>query len=135
MQRRVQDVFSMDYSLIQKTMLTLCTKAKSCKVIVWKKKEDYMIHDCSGCRLANKLEPTHIVFEDDLITCFLDIAPLNEGHTLILPKKHYLDVDDLDIETATAIMLAAARVAKALKVVFNPDGISVIQNGGKFNMQ
>jgi histidine triad (HIT) family protein len=92
-----------------------------------------MIHDCLGCRLANKLEPTHIVFEDDLITCFLDIAPLNEGHVLILPKKHYLDVEELDVETATAIMVTAAKISKALKVVFKPDGISVIQNGGKFN--
>jgi histidine triad (HIT) family protein len=92
-----------------------------------------MIHDCLGCRLANKLEPTHIVFEDDLITCFLDIAPLNEGHVMILPKKHYLDVDDLDTATATAIMVTASQISKALKAVFKPDGISVIQNGGKFN--
>jgi histidine triad (HIT) family protein len=92
-----------------------------------------MIHDCLGCRLANKLEPTHIVFENDLITCILDIAPLNEGHVLILPKKHYLDVDDLDIETANAIMAAAACISKALKMVFKPDGISIFQNGGKFN--
>ncbi|TXK85770.1 HIT family protein [Paenibacillus sp. N3.4] len=92
-----------------------------------------MITDCLGCRLANKLETVQIIYEDDLIICFLDIAPLNEGHTLILPKKHYRDVDDLGIEVATAIMVAAAKISRALKISFSPDGISIIQNGGQFN--
>lgn len=89
--------------------------------------------ECLGCRLANKTEQSHIVYENALITCFLDIAPLNEGHTLILPKQHYLDVDELHTEIATAIMLVAAKISKALKLAYKPDGISVIQNGGKFN--
>lgn len=66
--------------------------------------------ECLGCRLANKTEQSHIVYENALITCFLDIAPLNEGHTLILPKQHYLDVDELHTEIATAIMLVGKSV-------------------------
>lgn len=51
---------------------------------------------CLGCRLANRGADAHIVFENEHVTCILDIAPLNEGHLLILPKRHCHDVDELD---------------------------------------
>ncbi|BBH22824.1 HIT family protein [Paenibacillus baekrokdamisoli] len=89
--------------------------------------------DCLGCRLANKIEDTQIVYEDELVTCFLDIAPLNEGHVLILPKQHYHDLDELDDLTISAVMKASQLIAKGLKSIFNPDGITVIQNNGAFN--
>jgi len=89
--------------------------------------------ECLGCRLANKNQPTNIVYEDDYVTCFLDHAPFNEGHTLILPKQHFVDVDELDNETASAIMSASILLSKALKQLYKPDGITITQNGGIFN--
>lgn len=88
---------------------------------------------CLGCKLANKRVETHIVYENDLVTCFLDHAPLSEGHILILPKHHYHDVDDLDEITAFEIMKTSAMLSRVLKSQFQPDGITVIQNGGIFN--
>lgn len=92
-----------------------------------------VISECLGCRLSNQLEPVNVVYENDYVCCFLDIEPFNEGHTLILTKTHYLDVEELDIETANAIMIASMTISKALKKIFNPDGITICQNGGKFN--
>ncbi|XEC94919.1 HIT family protein [Paenibacillus tarimensis] len=90
--------------------------------------------DCLGCRIANGIEPDlNIIYENDLLICVLDIAPFNEGHTLILPKKHYWDVEEMDSETAYAIMDASQRLSIVLKSLFKPDGISICQNGGKFN--
>jgi histidine triad (HIT) family protein len=90
--------------------------------------------DCLGCRIANGLEPgLNIIFETEWITCVLDIAPFNEGHTLILPKKHCWDVDEMDKATAHAIMDASIQISKVLKEIYKPDGISVCQNGGVFN--
>jgi histidine triad (HIT) family protein len=90
--------------------------------------------ECSGCRIANGIEPNlNIVYENELITCVLDIAPFNEGHTLILPKKHYWDVDEMESETAHAIMDASQKISRALKSLFNPHGIRICQDGGKFN--
>ncbi|MGD6777006.1 HIT family protein [Sutcliffiella horikoshii] len=89
--------------------------------------------DCLGCRLANKSEAVYMVYEDDYVTCFLDHAPFNEGHTLILPKQHFLDVDELDEETASAIMRASILISKVLKRLYQPDGITINQNGGVFN--
>lgn len=90
-------------------------------------------NQCFGCKLANKMIDANIVYENDLVTCILDIAPLNEGHLLILPKQHYHDVDDLDEITAIEIIKTSAVLSKLLKVQFQPDGITIIQNGGKFN--
>ncbi|MEC0231627.1 HIT family protein [Paenibacillus alba] len=92
-----------------------------------------MNKNCLGCRLANGLEAAHMVYEDEVIACFLDIAPLNEGHLLLLPKEHHLDLDELDERTAMAIMRMSAALSKILKELYKPDGITILQNGGKFN--
>ncbi|MFF2479396.1 HIT family protein [Paenibacillus sp. NPDC058071] len=90
--------------------------------------------DCLGCRIANGIEAgVQIVYENEKIACILDIAPFNEGHLLILPKKHVLDVEELDDETASAVMKASQKLSTALKSLFRPDGITICQNGGKFN--
>lgn len=88
---------------------------------------------CLGCQLANKIFETNTVYENDYVTCILDIAPLNEGHILIIPKQHYHDVDDLDDITANEIMKASVLLTRLLKEQFQPDGITIIQNNGKFN--
>jgi len=90
-------------------------------------------HPCLGCQLANQLMETNTIYENDLLTCILDIAPLNEGHLLILPKRHCQDVDDLDEITANEIMRTSQRMAALLKACFQPDGITIMQNNGKFN--
>jgi histidine triad (HIT) family protein len=90
--------------------------------------------DCLGCRISNGIEPNlNIIFETELITCVLDIAPFNEGHTLILPKRHYWDIEEMDRDTAQAVMDASIKISKLLKELYNADGISVCQNGGVFN--
>lgn len=90
--------------------------------------------DCLGCRIANGIEPNvNIVYENEHVACLLDIAPFNEGHIIILPKKHYLDVEELASETAYAIMDASQKLSIVLKSLFHPDGITFCQNGGKFN--
>ncbi|MEK8127672.1 HIT family protein [Paenibacillus filicis] len=92
-----------------------------------------MNNDCLGCQLANGELPAQVVYEDERVACILDIAPIHEGHILILPKQHYLDVDDLDEATSAAIMKTSVILVRALKAAFHPDGITIMQNGGKFN--
>ncbi|OXM87323.1 HIT family protein [Paenibacillus rigui] len=90
-------------------------------------------HACLGCRLALGIDPAHIVLENDWVTCLLDIDPLSEGHTLILPKNHAVELDELEPSTARAVMDASMLLSRALKALYRPDGITVIQNGGRFN--
>ncbi|CAG5080229.1 Protein kinase C1 inhibitor, pkcI [Thermobacillus xylanilyticus] len=90
--------------------------------------------ECLGCRIANGVEPgVQIVYENERLACVLDIDPFNEGHLLILPKAHAVDVEELDSATAHAVMDASMKLSAVLKKLFRPDGITVCQNGGKFN--
>lgn len=54
------------------------------------------MEDCIFCKIAKKEVPAHIVCEDDSFLAFLDIRPVSPGHTLIIPKKHYRWVWDVD---------------------------------------
>jgi diadenosine tetraphosphate (Ap4A) HIT family hydrolase len=75
----------------------------------------------------------YVVHETEKLVCVLDIDPFNDGHILILPKQHFLDVEEIDEETRHEIMDVAAEMSVRLKKIFRPDGITVCQNGGIFN--
>jgi histidine triad (HIT) family protein len=92
-----------------------------------------MFMSCFGCQLANQTVDAKVVFEDEFIVCMLDIYPLNEGHTLILPKQHYKELDEIDEATMNSITKASVLITKLLRKVYNPDGITIMQNGGTFN--
>jgi len=51
--------------------------------------------DCIFCKIIKGEIPCYKVYEDDDYLAFLDISPLNEGHSLVIPKKHYRFVDDV----------------------------------------
>ncbi|MGG0720984.1 HIT family protein [Bacillus mycoides] len=89
--------------------------------------------ECLGCKLANEEEIIYKVYEDEYVTCFLDHVPFYPGHTLIVPKQHVLEVDELDDVVAKSIMDASKLIAKAIKALYQPDGITICQNGGIFN--
>ncbi|HDR7514715.1 HIT family protein [Bacillus mobilis] len=89
--------------------------------------------ECLGCKLASEEENIYKVYEDDYVTCFLDHEPFYPGHTLIVPKQHVVEVDELDDVVAKSIMDASKLIAKAIKLLYKPDGITICQNGGIFN--
>lgn len=89
--------------------------------------------ECLGCSLANKEIEAYVVYKNAWVTCILDHDPFNEGHTLILPKGHFHFIDEFDAETAGAITQAAQLLSRAIRSTFEPDGISLCQNGGTFD--
>ncbi|WP_117584425.1 HIT family protein [Bacillus wiedmannii] len=91
------------------------------------------VMECLGCKLANEEEIIYKIYEDDYVTCFLDHEPFYSGHTLIVPKQHVVEVDELDDVVAKSIMDASKIIAKAIKALYGPDGITICQNGGIFN--
>lgn len=64
---------------------------------------------------------------------FPDSDPIAEGHLLLIPKEHFLDADDLPEELFVHLMRVSRRLVAALKRTYNPDGYSIMQNGGCFN--
>lgn len=88
---------------------------------------------CVFCDIASKKVNVYTVYENDKIIAFLDCDPINEGHILLIPKKHYLDVDELPKELLTEIMETSQKLVTAIKKVYKPAGYSIMQNGGAFN--
>ncbi len=86
--------------------------------------------ECLGCKLANEEEKIYRVYEDEYVTCFLDHAPFYPGH---VQKQHVVEVDELDDVVAKSIMDASKLIAKAIKALYKPDGVTVCQNSGVFN--
>jgi histidine triad (HIT) family protein len=86
--------------------------------------------DCIFCRIVRKEAPVSIVYEDDKVLAFLDIRPLNEGHTLVIPKDHYETVYDMPEDLIAHIYTTVKRIAVAVKVITTADGITIIQQNG-----
>src|SRR5437660_2164632 len=61
--------------------------------------------------------PSHKVYEDDRTFAFLDIHPVQPGHTLVIPKKQIEFVWDLPDEDYMAVMLAAKKIARRMREV------------------
>ena len=72
---------------------------------------------CQFCNLANGEELANVIYQTELICCFLDIDPISEGHTLIVPKKHCLDTEELDKETQLEVLMKIinGRIVKLTK--------------------
>ena len=86
--------------------------------------------DCIFCKIVNGDIPSYTVFEDDKVKCFLDINPDVNGHILIIPKKHFLDLNEIDNDTLAHIMDVARSLRKLLEDKLNIDGLTLIQNNG-----
>jgi len=87
--------------------------------------------NCIFCKIARKEAPASIVYEDTDVMAFVDIRPVSEGHTLIIPKKHYVDIYDTPDQLLAALHVIVKKIAVVIKKVTNADGISIVQQNGK----
>ena len=86
--------------------------------------------DCIFCKIINGDIPCYKVYEDDNVLGFLDVNPSTNGHTLLIPKKHILDFDEIDLDTLEKMNIAAKKVKKLLEEKLNCNGIIIQQNNG-----
>ena len=87
--------------------------------------------DCVFCKIIAGQIPSTRVYEDAQVLAFMDIGQVNPGHVLVAAKKHAANLFELDDAQAAAIAQASAKIARALKAAFNPEGLSVYQANGK----
>jgi len=86
--------------------------------------------ECIFCMVANGTIPARVVFEDETVMAFDDIAPQGPVHTLIIPKQHFDDMgDDVPAEIIAAIFAAVPRVAEMKGVA--ESGYRVVVNNGR----
>lgn len=86
--------------------------------------------ECIFCKIVNGEIPSYKIYEDETTLAFLDVNPDVNGHTLIIPKKHYQDLFDIDDETLIHIMNVAKKINKLLKEKLQIDGLTLVQNNG-----
>ncbi len=89
------------------------------------------MHNCLFCKIGNGDIPSVKIYEDDKMVAFLDISQTTKGHTLIIPKKHFENIYDLDEETIIYLYKHVPQIAKAITHAFHAKGINIVNNNGK----
>lgn len=87
--------------------------------------------DCIFCKIAQGEIPSAKVFENEHVVAFLDISQVTKGHTLVIPKVHKENLFELTPEIAKNIFEAVPGIANALKAVYNPIGLNMVNNNGE----
>lgn len=84
--------------------------------------------NCIFCQIVEKKIPSKIIYENEKTLAFLDIFPIYKGHSIVIPKKHYRNLEDIPeiefIETYKVVKELAALIHKKLRI----DGYNILQN-------
>ena len=91
--------------------------------------------DCIFCKIVAGEIPAFKVYEDDDILAFLDITPVNSGHTLVIPKQHYASLLELPDELLCRLAQAVKKIAPAVLAGVNSDGFNLGLNNGPVSGQ
>jgi histidine triad (HIT) family protein len=86
------------------------------------------MQDCIFCRIVQGQLPAARVLETPGVLAFLDIAPVNYGHTLVIPKVHYQNLLQLPDELWTEMGQVSRRVAQALRTTLYAQGFNIGMN-------
>lgn len=83
-------------------------------------------NDCIFCKIAAGELSAHKVYEDQDVVAFLDINPVNPGHTLVVPKDHNEYFEEMGGERYQHVMNTVQRVARAIKKTYNPPRVGLL---------
>ncbi len=83
---------------------------------------------CPFCAIASDAAEAHVVYEDAATIAFLDLAPLFQGHVLLIPRAHVRTIYEADDSTLEAMARASKRIALGVTKAMEADGIFIAQN-------
>jgi len=86
--------------------------------------------DCIFCKIVAGDIPCQKVLEDASALAFLDIGPLAEGHVLLIPKSHYVTVDQMPADEAGAMLRHLPALGRAVQSAVGCEGFNILQNNG-----
>ena len=87
--------------------------------------------DCIFCDIINGKSEAEIIYEDENIISFLDIRPVNYGHTLVVPKKHYDNFLSLTSTELNYLINGLQTISRAVEKSVKADGFNIVVNSGK----
>jgi histidine triad (HIT) family protein len=91
--------------------------------------------ECIFCDIVAGTAPAEVLYEDESAVAFLDIAQATEGHTLVVPREHCVDLFDIGEDRAAEVMRTAVRVADILKAALGAEGMNLINASGRIAWQ
>jgi histidine triad (HIT) family protein len=89
------------------------------------------MEDCIFCKIVRGEVPSFKIYEDEKVLAFADIHPISDGHTLIVPKRHAQDLEEISEDDLAAVHLASKKVMKGLKGGIGAAGVACVQLNGK----
>ncbi len=90
-----------------------------------------MNSSCVFCKINDGKLPASWIYRDDTVMALLDIQPVNDGHTLLIPTTHTPSIADLDDAITARIFTLARRITKGLYKTLGCDGINWIVADGE----
>jgi histidine triad (HIT) family protein len=90
-----------------------------------------MLEPCTFCAITRKEAPASIIYEDEKVIVFLSIQPINVGHTLVVPKKHYENIYEIPEDEVAYLYKIVKRIAHAVKEAVDAEGVRIVQNNGE----
>ena len=87
--------------------------------------------DCIFCKIAAKQMSSTIVFEDEVVFAFLDIGPVSDGHTLVIPKEHIDRFDRCPPQLLSNVCSRLGKIAAAIQKGIGSDGYNILCNNGR----
>ena len=88
--------------------------------------------NCIFCKIVRGESPSYKVYENDRVIAFFDISLGNDFHTLVVPKKHYKDIFDIDNETLSEIIKVTKKICRTYKMELNIGNINLVQSNGTY---
>ena len=89
-----------------------------------------MSESCVFCKIARKEAPASVAYEDEKVIAFMSVPPINIGHTLVVPKKHYENIYEIPEEEVAYLYKIVKKLSHAVQKAVNAEGIRLIQNNG-----
>ena len=83
---------------------------------------------CIFCKIVNNELPSYKVYEDDEFLAILDIAQTTDGHTLVFPKKHIVDIFEIDDETLSKLITLTKKLSDKVVTKMNATGLNLLNN-------
>lgn len=94
------------------------------------------VSSCIFCKIVDGSGPAARVYEDDKVLAFLDIRPIMRGHTLVVPKSHASDLDNLDPDLGADLFRVGHQLANALRrSELAANGANLVMNDGRSAFQ
>jgi len=89
------------------------------------------MENCIFCKIVKGEIPSKKIYENERVLAFLDINPISKGHFLIIPKKHFENIYEIEDTYLKEIIDIIKIIAKSLKKSLNATGVNILHASGK----